>query len=161
MPLKRRFAAIVGGVTTLLLVGACGAPSTSNTSADNEGPVPDKPAKPVTLNILDIAGNLQLTQGMIDEFVTKNPDIVSKVTYEKATAPDMAGKVKAQQDAGRLNIDLVLTGTDGLSAGIEQNLFLPVVPRFKSKLGGMSQYLKPAADMQKLAGDNGVVVTYY
>ena len=161
MQVKRRFAAIVGGVTTLLLVGACGAPATNSKSADTGGPVPDKPAKPVTLNILDIAGNLQLTQGMIDEFVKTNPDIVSKVTYEKATAPDMAGKVKAQQDAGRVNIDLVLTGTDGLSAGIQQNLFLPIVSRFKNRLGGMSHYLKPAADMQKLAGDDGVVVTYY
>ena len=36
----------------------------------------------------------------------------------------MAGKVKAQQDAGRLDIDLVLTGTDGLSAGLEQGLWV-------------------------------------
>ena len=64
-----------------------------------DGPVPDKPGSAVTLNILDVAGNLQLTQGMIDEFVAKNGDQIGKVTYSKATAPELVGKVKAQQNA--------------------------------------------------------------
>jgi len=115
----------------------------------------------VTLNVLDVAGNLQLTQGMIDEFVAQNPDVVSRVTYEKAAAPEMAGKIKAQQDAGRINIDLVLTGTDGLSAGAEQGLFTPLLPQFADRLTGMSDYLEPAAAMQELAADQGVVITYY
>jgi putative spermidine/putrescine transport system substrate-binding protein len=115
----------------------------------------------VTLNILDVAGNLQLTQGMIDDFVAKNPDIVSRVTTEKAAAPEMAGKIKAQQDAGRLGIDMVLTGTDGLSAGTEQGLFTPLLPQFADRLKGMQNYQEPAAAMQELAGDFGVVVTYY
>jgi putative spermidine/putrescine transport system substrate-binding protein len=115
----------------------------------------------VTLNVLDVAGNLQLTQGMIDDFVAKNPDIVSRVTTEKAAAPEMAGKIKAQQDAGRLGIDLVLTGTDGLSAGTEQGLFTPLLPQFADRLSNMDDYQEPAAAMQELAADHGVVVTYY
>ena len=115
----------------------------------------------MTLNVLDVAGNLQLTQGMIDEFVAQNPDVVSRVTYEKAAAPEMAGKIKAQQDAGRIDIDLVLTGTDGLSAGAEQGLFTPLLPQFADRLTGMNDYLEPAAAMQELAGDQGVVITYY
>ncbi|MEJ3658413.1 extracellular solute-binding protein [Actinomycetes bacterium KLBMP 9759] len=157
-----RRALVAGGVSALLMVAACGAPTAPG--GGNQVPVTDVPAKPsqpVTLNILDIAGNLQLTQGMIDDFVAKNPDIVSKVTTEKATAPEMAGKIKAQQDAGRLGIDMVLTGTDGLSAGIEQSLFTPLLPQFASRLDGMKSYLQPAAAMQELASNQGVVVTYY
>jgi len=123
--------------------------------------VPDKPGAAVTLNILDVAGNLQLTQGMIDEFVSKNSTFVSKVTYSKATAPELAGKIKAQQDANRVDIDLVLTGVDGLAAGIDQNLWLPLLPTYASRLPGMNDYLPGAANMQKLAGNFGVTVTYY
>jgi len=47
------------------------------------------------------------------------------VSYSKATAPELAGKIQAEQSAGRLDIDLVLTGTDGLSAGIAKSLGCP------------------------------------
>ncbi|WP_328468475.1 extracellular solute-binding protein [Actinoplanes sp. NBC_00393] len=141
-------------------MNACSPPETEGPATDS-GPVPEKPAQPVTLNALDVAGNLQLTQGMIDDFVAKNGDVISKVTYTKATAPELVGKIKAQQDAGRVDIDLVLTGVDGLAAGIDQGLWLPLLPTHASRLTGMGNYLPGAANMQKLAGDHGVTVTYY
>ncbi|MDY7083781.1 MAG: extracellular solute-binding protein [Actinomycetota bacterium] len=145
----------------VLLLGACGAPDAPNSGGATDGPVPDKPEDAVTLNILDVAGNLQLTQGMIDDFVSRNGDQIDKVTYSKATAPELVGKVKAQQNAGRVDIDLVLTGVDGLAAGIDQNLWAPLLPAHSSRLPGMSTYLPGAEAMQKLAGDFGVTVTYY
>ena len=153
----------IAALAAVTLVTACGAPDSGSapTSTVSPGSIPDKPAKPVTLDILDVAGDLQLTQKAIDEFVEKNPDIVAKVSYEKATAPEMAGKVKAQQDAGRVRINLVLTGTDGLAAGNQQGLFTSLLPGFEDRLTGMADYLKPAAKMQELAKGNGVVVTYY
>ncbi|GIM90784.1 ABC transporter substrate-binding protein [Paractinoplanes toevensis] len=145
-----------------LLIAACGAPDKpGGSSGKTDGPVPDKPGKAVTINILDVAGDLQLTQGMIDEFVSKNGDQIAKVTYSKATAPELVGKVKAQQNAGRVDIDLVLTGVDGLAAGIDQSLWTPLLPTYASRLPGMNDYLPGAAAMQKLAGDFGVTVTYY
>ncbi|HLU53939.1 MAG TPA: extracellular solute-binding protein [Pseudonocardia sp.] len=161
MTMHWRRALTAGGISAILLLAGCGAPERPGTSEVPAGEVPDRPSQPVTLNILDVAGNLQLTQGMIDEFVAQNPDIVSRVTTEKAAAPEMAGKIKAQQDAGRLGIDLVLTGTDGLSAGIEQGLFTPLLPQFADRLSNMDNYQEPAAAMQELAADHGVVVTYY
>jgi putative spermidine/putrescine transport system substrate-binding protein len=141
---------------------ACGAPNKSGgQSGKTDGPVPDKPAKAVTLNILDVAGDLQLTQGMIDSYVAAHKDEISKVTYSKATAPELVGKVKAQQSANRVDIDLVLTGVDGLAAGVDQNLWIPLLPTYSSRVPGMSSYLPGAAAMQKLAGDYGVTVTYY
>ncbi|MEK8110339.1 extracellular solute-binding protein [Micromonospora sp. M12] len=115
----------------------------------------------MTLNILDVAGNLQLTQGMLDNFVKEHPDIVSRVTTSTGKAPDMAGKLKAQQDAGRLDIDLVLTGTDGLSAGISQNLFAKMTPDFDSRLSNMKNYTDPAMKMQELAQGYGVELVEY
>ncbi|GAA5060987.1 putative spermidine/putrescine transport system substrate-binding protein [Thermocatellispora tengchongensis] len=146
----------------VLVAAGCGAPGSGGGTATTSfapGDVPDKPREPVTLNIIDVAGNLQLTQGMIDEFAQKNPDIVAKVTYTKATAPELAGKIKAQQQAGRVQIGLVLTGTDGLSAGIEQGLWLRT-DDYASKIGPID-YQEPAAKMQELAQGQGQVVTYY
>ncbi|MBQ0895735.1 extracellular solute-binding protein [Micromonospora sp. U56] len=162
MGITRRSAVIAAASSVLVFVAACGAPSGSGGgSDDSNGQVPEKPKKAVTLNVLDVAGNLQLTQDMIDEFVKKNPDIISRVTYSKAPAPELAGKIKAQQNANRVDIGLVLTGVDGLAAGIDQGLWMDVLPTFEDRLSGMKNYLEPAAAMQKLAGNAGVTVTYY
>jgi putative spermidine/putrescine transport system substrate-binding protein len=151
---------LVAGVLATVLVTACGAPETTG-PREASGPVPERPNSPVTLNILDVAGNLQLTQGMIDEFVQNNPNVISRVTYSKAPAPDLIGKIKSQQNAGRVDIGLVLTGVDGLAAGTEQGLWQKLLPEHAGRLPGMKDYLEPAAAMQNLAGDNGVTVTYY
>jgi putative spermidine/putrescine transport system substrate-binding protein len=148
-------------VTALLALTACSAPETGGSAPDTGGDVPARPGKAVTLNVLDVAGNLQLTQGMIDDFVSRNPGVVSKVTYSKSPAPELVGKVKAQQNANRVDIDLVLTGVDGLSAGIEQGLWNPLLTRHADRLPAVRDYLPGAAAMQKLAGDSGVTVTYY
>jgi len=159
--LPRRRATIAASAAFLLLLTACGAPDSGSAGTDTDGEVPARPGKAVTLNILDVAGNLQLTQGMIDDFVAQNTGVVSKVTYSKSPAPELVGKVKAQQNAGRVDIDLVLTGVDGLSAGIEQGLWNPLLTKYADRLPGMRQYQPGAAAMQKLAGDSGVTVTYY
>jgi putative spermidine/putrescine transport system substrate-binding protein len=160
-PLPRRRTATAAAAALLLALSACSAPDSGSSNENTDGEVPAKPGKAVTLNILDVAGNLQLTQGMIDDFVAKNSDVVSKVTYSKSPAPELVGKVKAQQAANRVDIDLVLTGVDGLSAGIEQGLWNPLLTKYADRLPGMKEYQPGAAAMQKLAGDSGVTVTYY
>ncbi|MGX7673530.1 extracellular solute-binding protein [Plantactinospora sp. DSM 117369] len=157
---QRRLFAATALTALSLVAAACGAPEAA-APGPTGGAVPDKPGSPVVLNILDVAGNLQLTQSMIDDFVAKNSDTVSKVTYSKSPSPELVGKVKAQQDANRVEIDLVLTGVDGLAAGIDQNLWTPLLPTHAGRLPGMANYLPGAAAMQKLAGDHGVTITYY
>lgn len=155
-------AALVGTAAALALVmSACAAPS-SNTKSADASDVPAKPSKPVTLNILDIAGNLQLTKGMIENFAAANPDIIKDVTYTSAPAPNMAGKLKAEQQGGDATTSLVLSGTDGLSAGIDTGVLERVLPKFEDRFPGlMSSYQKPAAAMQQLADGYGVEVVYY
>jgi putative spermidine/putrescine transport system substrate-binding protein len=154
---------LVAGLTAAIVavaLGACGG-GTEGVN-DASGRVPEMPDKPVTLNILDVAGNLQLTQKAIDSYKQSHPDAVSRITYTTATAPELAGKIKAQQQANRLNIDLVLTGTDGLSAGIAQKLWLKLLPDLGEKFSDLQQnYLPPAAKMQDQAQGQGVLVTYY
>ena len=68
-------------------------------------------ADPVSLNVVDVAGNLALTKAGFEAFKAKYPDLVSNITYTNAPAPQLPGKIKAMQGAGRSDIDLVLPGS--------------------------------------------------
>ncbi|KVE01822.1 ABC transporter substrate-binding protein [Burkholderia anthina] len=118
-------------------------------------------AAPVSLNIVDVAGNLQLTQKAIEAFKEKNPNLVANVTFTNAPAPQLPGKIKAMQAAGRADIDLVLTGTDALAAGIEQNLWQKLLPDNAAALPGvLDKYAPGPRKMQDLAQGYGLEVTY-
>ncbi len=116
---------------------------------------------PVTINVVDVAGNLALTQEAFELYAKKNPNKVAKFVFNKAPAPELPGKLKAMQAAGRSDIDLVLTGTDVLAAGIEQGLLVKLLPAHANKFPNlMENYIPAAAQMQKLAQDQGITVTF-
>ena len=119
------------------------------------------PKSPVTINVVDVAGNLALTQDAMQIFATTNPNLVAKINFTKAPAPELPGKLKAMQGAGRSDIDLVLTGTDFLAAGIEQGLLMKILPDQASKFPNLvANYQPAAAKMQELAGDYGIEVAF-
>ena len=117
----------------------------------------------MTINVIDVAGNLALTRPAFDAYKAAKPNFVSAMTFTQSPAPELPAKIKAQQDAGRVEIDLVLTGTDALAAGIEQGLWTELLPTYaKPNCPTLDQiYLPAAAKMQTLAKGQGVVVTYY
>lgn len=119
------------------------------------------PKAPVALNIVDVAGNLALTQKAIENYRKLKPNLVSKFTFNKAPAPELPGKIKAQQDAGRVDIDAVLTGIDALSAGVDQKLWIPPLPQYASALPKLDDiYLPGAKAMQGLAQNQGVCIVF-
>jgi putative spermidine/putrescine transport system substrate-binding protein len=118
-------------------------------------------AAPVSINIVDVAGNLALTQKAFEAFRDKYPDLVSNMTFTNAPAPQLPGKLKAMQAAGRSDIDLVLTGTDALAAGIQQNLWMPLLPDQAAKFPGvLDKFADGPRKMQELAHGFGLEVTY-
>lgn len=120
------------------------------------------PSSPVALSVVDVAGNLALTQKAIENYRKAKPNLVSRITFTKAPSPELPGKIKAQQDANRVDIDMVLTGNDALAAGVEQKLWIPILPQHAGGLPKLDEiYLEGAAKMQALAAGQGVVVTYY
>lgn len=145
---------LLGGIAGAAALGA----TASRASA---AAAPPLPSAPVSLNVVDVAGQLQLTQGAMDAFAKANPKLVSKITYSQAPAPELPGKIKAQQAANSVDIDLVLTGTDALSAGIDQKLWIPVVTDYASVLPKLPDILLPGAlKMQGLAENQAVCVVF-
>jgi putative spermidine/putrescine transport system substrate-binding protein len=140
---------------------AAGAAGFAAFGARAQGQLP-LPTSPVALNIIDVAGNLALTQKAIENYRKAKPNLVSRITFTKAPSPELPGKIKAQQDANRVDIDLVLTGNDALAAGVEQNLWVTLLPAHAGALPKLEEiYLEGAVKMQALAKGQGVVVTYY
>jgi putative spermidine/putrescine transport system substrate-binding protein len=141
--------------------GAAGAASLAAFGARAQSTL-KMPSSPVTLSIVDVAGNLALTQRAIENYRKAKPNAVSRITFTKAPAPELPGKIKAQQDANRVDIDVVLTGTDALSAGIDQNLWIPIIQQYGKDLPNLDEiYLPGAKKMQELASGQGVTITYY
>src|SRR5260370_13354406 len=123
--------------------------------------VPALPKSPVTINVVDVAGDLALTQGAIEAYQAQHPNLVSKVNFTKAPAPELPAKLKAMQAAGRSDIDLVLTGVVALSAGIDQGLWVKLLPDHSAKFPGvLDNYLPAARKMQDLAQGEARVVTF-
>jgi putative spermidine/putrescine transport system substrate-binding protein len=119
-------------------------------------------AGPVALNIIDVAGNLQLTQTSIERFAQANPQIVSRLNFSRAPSPELPAKIKAQQQANRVDIDLVLTGPGAMSDGIQQGLWVDVWKSYAAHLPKAEEvYHDQALMMQRNFGQNeGVAVAY-
>jgi len=148
---------LMGGAAGLAALAATGA------RAQAPAPVPTLPKSPVAINLIDVGGALALMQKAFDAYKQAKPELVSRITYVKAPAPELASKVKAQQDAGRIDIDLILTGSDGLAAGLEQNLWLKLLPAYNDRFPGLEQNYEPAAlNLHRAQGQGfGVVINYY
>ena len=117
---------------------------------------------PVVLNIIDVAGQLQLTQEGIERFRNQNPNLVSRITFSRAPSPELPAKLKAMQNAGRVDIDLVLTGPGALSDGVEQGLWTELLPAHADALPKPEAiYLDGALRMhQQMGRGQGMAVVY-
>jgi putative spermidine/putrescine transport system substrate-binding protein len=120
-----------------------------------------RPSGPITISIVDVAGDLALTQDAFELYARRNPNVVSRFTFTKAPAPELPGKLKAMQAAGRTDIDLVLTGVGFLGNAVEQGLLTRLLPDHAAKFPGlMGNYQVPAAKMQELAQGQGIEVVF-
>src|ERR1700730_17077542 len=87
-------------------------------------------ADPITLSIIDTGGDLASVQVIIENYKKANPDKVKEIKIQRAPAPELPAKIKAQQDAGRLDINLILTGQDGGSL-LAQNKQIIQIPDYQ------------------------------
>lgn len=145
--------ALLGGMTASAMAGAM--PAWAKT--------PALPSAPVVITVMDVGGALALIQSAFEEYAKTYPERASRIIFTKAPVTELAGKLKAQQSAGRVDIDIVLTGSDGLAAGLANETWLKILPDFADKFPGIEENYEPAAlALHKAQGDGyGVVVNYY
>ncbi len=131
------------------------------TEAATAAAIPSFPSKPVTLQVIDVAGQKQLTGAMIDNYVKANPDKVSSVEYITDTAPNLPGRIRAQIDGGKIDTALVLSGYDGVASGIAQGNWMQLLPAFDAKFPGLNDNYLPGAKMYNdLAKGYALCVVY-
>jgi putative spermidine/putrescine transport system substrate-binding protein len=119
------------------------------------------PKSPVVINVVDAAGAMRLVKLAIENYAKEKPNLVSKVNYLVALQPELPSKIKAQQDAGRVDIDICFGGYDGLTGGFDQKLWLELLPAHANALPKLDEILIDGArKIQVLAKGQGICVSY-
>jgi putative spermidine/putrescine transport system substrate-binding protein len=86
---------------------------------------------PITISVIDVAGDLSSTRDIIENYKAANPAKVKAVTYQRAPAPELPAKIKAQQDAGRVDVNLLLTGQDAGSVLVQNGQLVKLFPQYE------------------------------
>ena len=161
---KALAAAAIVGTAAAHRAAAPPAPPGGETGGAGRRPAtcPTRPSEPVTLNILDVAGNLQLTQR--DDRRLRGEEPRDRVQGDHREG-HRAGAGRQGQGRSRTPAASTSTWCSPAPTGCPPASSRACGPRccrdFADRLVGMENYLEPAAAMQELAGDQGVVVTYY
>ena len=159
-------ATLTAAAMTMGLV-ACGEPEEKEDTSSASGgaaelaSVPALPKSPITLNVIDGGGDLQLSQAPIEEFVKDNPKLIKKVTFSKATGPELAGKVQAGQRAGKVQYNLVVAGYGEIASGKQQGIWQRLLPNYESKLGEIEDSYEPGAKKMFDLIDGYALTSYY
>jgi putative spermidine/putrescine transport system substrate-binding protein len=125
-----------------------------------QGSAPRLSGRAVTLGIIDVAGNLALTQKIFEAYTGAHADRVSRFAISRAPAPELAGKIRAMQRANRLDVDIVLTGTDGLAAGLEMDLWENIDRFADPALNADTLYDAGSRPLHDFARGNGMLIAY-
>jgi putative spermidine/putrescine transport system substrate-binding protein len=148
-------------LTSLTLVGAIVVTTPADASFKQANPIGaalKMPTSPVTLNLVDVAGDLEVMQPIIQNYMKHFPRRLAAVNFETGDATEVAGKLKAQIAAGKLQIDLLLTGNDALAPAIEFGLLTKIFPDYNYQLSSsVARYLPGAKLMWQQAEGYAIV----
>lgn len=92
---------------------------------------PASAQQPITLSIIDVGGDLASVGVIIENYKKANPNKVKDIKIQRAPAPELPAKIKAQQDAGRVDINLILTGQDAGSILAANNQLVRLFPTYE------------------------------
>lgn len=92
-----------------------------------------KAMQPITLNIIDVSGSMQLVGDSIDQFKAANPDLIGDVVVKKSTALEVPSLLKAQILSEDMQTNLIFTGIDGLSTCIDRDVIENIMTAYSSR----------------------------
>src|SRR2546426_807683 len=87
---------------------------------------------PITLSVIDVSGDLSSTRVIIENYQKANPQKIKAVNFQRAPAPELPAKIKAQQDAGRVDVNLLLVGQDAGSVLASNGQLVKLFPQYDS-----------------------------
>jgi putative spermidine/putrescine transport system substrate-binding protein len=93
-------------------------------------PSPAAAGQPIVLSIIDNGGDYASPGVIIENYQKANPDKVKEIKLQRGPAPETPAKIKAQQDAGRADINLVLTGQDAGSVLAANKQLIELFPKY-------------------------------
>ena len=85
---------------------------------------------PITISLIDVSGDLSSTRAIIENYQKANPGKVKAVNFQRAPAPELPAKIKAQQDAGRVDVNLLLVGQDAGSVLANNGQLVKLFPEY-------------------------------
>ncbi len=91
---------------------------------------PASAQQPITISILDNGGDYASTGVIIENYKKANPTKVKEIKLQRGPAPETPAKIKAQQDAGRVDINLILTGQDAGSVLAANKQLIQLFPTY-------------------------------
>src|SRR5207247_9091392 len=74
--------------------------------------------------------DLSSTRVIIENYAKANPQKVKAVNFQRAPAPELPAKIKAQQDAGRVDVNLLLVGQDAGSVLANNGQLIKLFPQY-------------------------------
>ena len=120
------------------------------------------PKSPVAINLVDVGGALALMQKPIENFRTANPELVSRITFTKAPAPELPASSRHSRMPGASTSTSCSAALDIVSAGNEQKLWAELLPKYADMLPKLEAiYLPGALDMQELGKGGAMCMVYY
>src|SRR5262249_51998840 len=85
---------------------------------------------PITSSLVDVSADLSSTRSVIDNYQQANPTKVKGVDFQRAPAPELPAKIKAQEDAGRVDVNLLLVGQDAGSVLANNGQLVKLFPEY-------------------------------
>src|SRR2546430_7650039 len=85
---------------------------------------------PITISVIDVSGDLSSTRVITENYARANPQKVKAVNFQRAPAPELPAKIKAQQDAGRVDVNLLLVGQDAGSVLANNGQLIKLFPQY-------------------------------
>jgi putative spermidine/putrescine transport system substrate-binding protein len=134
----------IHGLTLLLIalfVAACGGTS---------GPGGTTASHPIVLQVVDAGGYTDQVKPMLLAYQKAHPDKVSKIVYPpRIQAPQLPGKLKAEEDAGNVQDTLIISGYDGVASTTQQGLVEQLTPAHSDKFPNLDENYLPSAKAYK------------
>lgn len=138
---------------TMAWLAACGGSGGSSSNTP----------QPIDLQVLDAGGYLStFGQAMIQSFVDSHHNLVKSVEFlPRIQAPNLPGKIQAEQAANHVTTNLILSGFDGVSSSIKDGLVEPLTPAHQDVFPNLdSNYLPAAKNFNDLAKGQALVFAY-